>query len=161
MNLSELSSYGSQKKDVLKRSIPLDYEIYGEKKHADSAIEMYLYVMEKILTKNAAPLDRQQIRDLYTTVDCFYDCSKLIANDNFDGNTEEMVQFIKKKAKDGSLPPSLEGQTVSKFRQGKFVEIGNISAFIGASLSLPLMRNYIKSLLEYFGDSDLFECRYS
>lgn len=48
-----------------------------------------------------------------------------------------------------------------KFRQGKFVEIGNISAFIGASLSLPLMRNYIKSLLEYFGDSDLFECRYS
>lgn len=66
-----------------------------------------------------------------------------------------------KKAKDGSLPPSLEGQTVSKFRQGKFVEIGNISAFIGASLSLSLMRNYIKSLLEYFGDSDLFECRYS
>ena len=55
----------------------------------------------KNLTKNAAPLDRQQIRDLYTTVDCFYDCSKLIANDNFDGNTEEMVQFIKKKAKDG------------------------------------------------------------
>ena len=120
-----------------------------------------MYVMEKILTKNAAPLDRQQIRDLYTTVDCFYDCSKLIANGNFDGNTEEMVQFIKKKAKDGSLPPSLEGQTVSKFRQGKFVEIGNINAFIGASLSLPLMRNYIKSLLEYFGDSDLFECRYS
>lgn len=161
LNLSELSSYGSQKKDVFKRSIPLDYEIYGEKRHADSAIEMYLYVMEKILTKNAAPLDRQQIRDLYTTVDCFYDCSKLIANGNFDGNTEEMVQFIKKKAKDGSLPPSLEGQTVSKFRQGKFVEIGNINAFIGASLSLPLMRNYIKSLLEYFGDSDLFECRYS
>lgn len=57
--------------------------------------------------------------------------------------------------------PSLEGQTVSKFRQGKFVETGNISAFIGSSLSLPLMRNYIKSLLEYFGDSDLFECRYS
>ena len=60
LNLSELSSYGSQKKDVFKRSIPLDYEIYGEKRHADSAIEMYLYVMEKILTKNAAPLDRQQ-----------------------------------------------------------------------------------------------------
>lgn len=88
-----------KKKDVFKRSIPLDYEIYGEKRHADSAIEMYLYVMEKILTKNAAPLDRQQIRDLYTTVDCFYDCSKLIANGNFDGNTEEMVQFIKKKGK--------------------------------------------------------------
>lgn len=93
------------KKDVLKRSIPLDYEIYGEKRHADSAIEMYLYVMEKILTKNAAPLDRQQIRDLYTTVDCFYDCSKLIANGNFDGNTEEMVQFIKKRQKTAVFLP--------------------------------------------------------
>ena len=41
LNLSELSSYGSQKKDVLKRSIPLDYEIYGEKSHADSAIDVY------------------------------------------------------------------------------------------------------------------------
>ena len=44
-----------KKKDVLKRSIPLDYEIYGEKKHADSAIEMYLYVMEKLLTKKCRP----------------------------------------------------------------------------------------------------------
>jgi len=161
LNLSELSSYGAQKKSISRRSIPLDYEIYGEKRHADSAIEMYLYVMEKILMKNAARLDRQQALDLYRSIDCFYDCSRLITDGSFEGNIEEMVQFIKKKAKDGSLPPSLEGQTVSKFRQGKFVEIGSIRAFIGASLSLPLMRNNIKSLLEYFGETGFFECDYA
>ena len=83
LNLSELSSYGSQK-DVSK-AFPWTMEICGEKsRYWDSAIEMYLYVMEKILDEKSPPFRYGQVANAGLIYYCrlLLRLQKLIANGN-------------------------------------------------------------------------------
>ena len=157
LKLSKISSYEIPKNTLSKKNLSIEYEIYGESLHAESAKEMYLYVMERILEENASQLDKESLSDMYSQVDCFYDYSCLPASEVNLDDIKELEQYIMKNASARTLPTNTPGQAVTKFRRGKVLEIGNMTAFLGASLDLKQMVNYINNLARYFKESSIFK----
>lgn len=157
LRLSKISSYEMLKNTFSKRNLSIDYEIYGEHLHAETAKEMYLYVMKRILEENASELGKEALANMYSKVDCFYDYSCLSENGVNLNDIKELEEYIMKNASTRTLPPNTPGQAMTKFRRGKVLEIGNMTAFLGASLDMKQMVKYINDLSGYFNQSFIFK----